>query len=190
VPTRLPIAFAALLTLAACGFSTGPPPQHVLRATAQESFWRNLAPLCGHSYAGRMVEGGDSTYIRNRVSIRVRECGPEVVRIGFVIGPDTSRTWTVRKVPGALTLTHDVAGDPVTGYGGVTRVPGTGTLQEFTADTFTARTLPPAAHNVWWLEIVPGATLTYGVGRPGVRRRFRLEFDLRHPADVPVAAPR
>jgi hypothetical protein len=36
--------------------------------------------------------------------------------------------------------------------------------------------LPPAAQNVWSLEIDPGRTLAYTLGRPGVTRRFRVEF--------------
>jgi hypothetical protein len=179
------IALAAALSLAACGFSLGPAPRPALRSTAQEGFWRRLTQLCGNAYQGRMVEGADSTFVHNRLVMHVRDCQPQQVRIGFIIGPDPSRSWTVRKVPGGLTLTHDVAGERVTGYGGVTRGAGSAERQDFAADTATARMLPPAARNVWSLEIVPGHTFTYGVGRPGVQRRFRLQFDLAHP----VAAP-
>jgi hypothetical protein len=181
------LATAAVLALAGCGFSLGPPPAPGMRPDAQEGFWERLTRLCGSAYAGRMVEGTDSTFVRHRLVMHVRDCQAREVRIGFTIGPDPSRTWIVRKVQGGLALTHEVAGDPVTGYGGVTRVAGTPDVQAFAADSATARMLPSAAQNVWWLEILPGRTFTYGVGRPGVRRRFRLEFDLAHPLAAPPA---
>ncbi|HEU4559277.1 MAG TPA: hypothetical protein VFS20_15580 [Longimicrobium sp.] len=178
---------AAALLLSACGFSVGAVPQTRLRSTAQEVFWQRLTHLCGRAYEGRMVEGTDSVFVRNRLVMHVRDCGADEVRIGFAIGPDPSRAWTVRKVAGGLALSHDVRGEQVTGYGGATRTAGTAERQEFAADTFTARILPPAAQNVWSLEIDPGRTFIYGVGRPGVQRRFRLSFDLRHA--VPAPAP-
>jgi hypothetical protein len=128
-----------------------------------------------------MAEGTDPTFVRNRLLIHVRQCSPAEVRIGFVIGPDSSRSWIVRRVDGALALTHDVPGGEATGYGGVTLTPGTAERQDFAADSATARMLPPAARNVWSLEILDGSTFAYTVARPGVRQRFRLEFDLRRP---------
>lgn len=174
----------AALIVSACGFSFGAAPEANLRSTNQEVFWRRLTQLCGRSYPGRMTEGTDSVFVHNRLLLRVRDCADGEVRLGFVIGPDSARTWIVRRVPGGLALTHDVRGDRVTGYGGETRTAGTADRQEFAADTFTARLLPPAAHNLWALEIVPGRTLVYSVGRPEVQRRFRLEFDLRRPVAV------
>ncbi|HSU15071.1 hypothetical protein [Longimicrobium sp.] len=179
---------AALLfsaTLAGCWFGVGPPPQQALRSTVQEVFWRRLTQLCGRAFEGRMAEGADSVFVRNRLVMHVRDCRADEVRIGFVIGPDPSRTWVVRRVDGALALTHEVAGDAVSGYGGVTRDAGTPERQDFAADSATARMLPPAAHNVWSLEILDGRTFAYTVGRPGVRQRFRLEFDLRHAVASP-----
>jgi len=185
VPLARPlIALAALLALAGCGFGVGPRP--ALRSMAQEGFWQRLSQLCGSAHAGRMVEGTDSVFARNRLVMHVRDCSAAEVRIGFAIGPDASRTWVVRKLPGRLALSHDVAGEAVTGYGGVTRTAGTADRQDFAADTFTARLLPPAASNVWSLEIDPGRTFAYTVGRPGVQRRFRLEFDLRRTAAAPA----
>ena len=147
----------------------------------QEVFWRRLGQLCGRAYEGRMAEGTDSTFVRHRLLMQVRDCSPDEVRIGFVIGPDSSRTWIVRRTEGGLALRHDVREGDVSGYGGVTRGPGTAQRQDFAADSATARMLPPAANNVWSLEILNGQTFAYTVGRPGVRQRFRLEFDLRRP---------
>ena len=147
----------------------------------QEVFWRRLGQLCGRAFEGRMAEGTDSTFVRHRLVMQVRDCSPDEVRIGFVIGPDSSRTWIVRRTERGLALRHDVREGEVSGYGGVTRGPGTAERQDFAADSATARMLPPAANNVWSLEILDGQTFAYTVGRPGVRQRFRLEFDLRRP---------
>lgn len=190
------VATLLLAALAGCGTSLSPGAAGAgasLRSTVQEAFWQRLGSLCGQAYEGRMVEGSDSTFIRNRVLIHVRDCSENTVRIGFVIGPDPSRTWVIRRVDGALSLRHDVAGGGTdrepSGYGGLTTGPGTPTVQEFHADSATAHLLPPAAHNVWLIELDPGRTLAYTVARPGVARRFRLEFDLRHPV-APPPAPR
>jgi hypothetical protein len=177
------IGLAAALALAACGVGSAPRP--AMLSVAQQVFWQRLMQLCGRAYEGRMVEGTDTVFARNRLVMQVRDCTAAEVRIGFAIGPDPSRTWVVRKVPGGLALAHDVRGEGVTGYGGTTRTAGTPNRQDFAADTFTARLLPPAANNLWSLEIVPGRTFTYVVGRPGVQRRFRIEFDLRHAVAPP-----
>jgi hypothetical protein len=133
-----------------------------------------------------MVEGTDTVFVRNRLVLDAASCTENEVRLGFVIGPDSSRTWIVRRVPARLALTHEVrdvngSEDRISGYGGTTTGPGTPGRQDFRADTFTARLLPPAAGNVWSLEIAPGRTFDYTVWKPGVRQRFRLEFDLAHP---------
>ena|GEM_PF-1694860 len=176
-------AAALLLSQAACGMAIGPPPQPQLLSTGQEGFWQRLTQLCGERHAGRMVEGTDSVFVRHRLSIQVGGCTAREVRIGFVIGPDSSRSWVVRKVEGGLVLRHELSdagtGDGVSGYGGRTRTPGSPARQDFVADEETGRLLPAAASNVWSLELVPGRTLTYTVSRPGAARRFRLEFDLR-----------
>jgi len=179
---RRTAGLALLLALAGC--HVGPPPNPAVRSTDQEAFWQRLTRLCGQRFDGRMVEGTDSVFVRNRLSIHVGGCGPREVRIGFVIGPDSSRSWVVRRVDGTLALRHEVGGDGGTddrasGYGGRTRDTGSAARQDFFADAETGRLLPPAASNVWSLEVVPGRTLAYTVARPGARQRFRLEFDLR-----------
>jgi len=178
---RKSVAAAACLALAGCLFTVGPPPHAAVRSTEQEAFFRRLGQLCGHSYPGRMAEGTDTTFLHNRVAIHVRGCSADEVRIGFVIAEDTSRTWVVRRLPGGLSLTHDFPEAQVTGYGGTTVTRGTAERQDFAADTSTARRLPPAANNVWTLEMIDGTTFAYTVARAGVRQRFRLEFDLRSP---------
>jgi len=183
------IGLAAALVFAACGVGVRNAPEPGMLSVSQQVFWQRLMQLCGRAYAGRMVEGTDTVFARNPLVMHVRDCSPAEVRIGFAIGPDPSRTWVVRRVPGGLALAHDVRGEAVTGYGGTTRTAGSADRQDFAADTFTARLLPPAAQNVWSLEIAPGRTFAYTVARPGVQRRFRLEFDLRRPVPAPTPAP-
>jgi|SRR4051812_43232482 hypothetical protein len=185
---RRSAVIVTMLAVSSCGLALGPPPRQALRMS-QEAFWRRLTLLCGRAFEGRMAEGTDSVFVRNRLVMHVRDCRADEVRIGFVIGPDPSRTWVVRRVDGRLALTHEVASDAVSGYGGVTLAPGTAERQDFAADSATARMLPPAAHNVWSLEILDGRTFAYSVGRPGIRQRFRLEFDLRRPVAAPAANP-
>jgi hypothetical protein len=134
-----------------------------------------------------MTEGTDSVYLRNRVRIDVHECTADEVRIGFVIGPDSTRVWIVRRDADGLSLRHEMADpDPdagrISGYGGLSAPTGTAARQDFAADAMTARMLPAAAHDVWSLEIDPGRTFAYTLWQPGVARRFRLEFDLSRPA--------
>jgi len=167
-----------------------PAPRPELLSTGQAGFWQRLTQLCGERHDGRMTEGGDSVFMRHRLSIHVGGCTDREVRIGFVIGPDASRSWVVRRVEGGLALRHEMSDgggtdDRVSGYGGRTREPGSAARQDFVADEETGRLLPAAASNVWSLEIDPGRTLAYTVARPGATRRFRLEFDLRRPAAAP-----
>jgi hypothetical protein len=178
---RRTAAAAACLALAGCLFTVGPPPRPMARSAEQDAFFRRLTALCGHGYPGRMTEGADSTFAHNPLAIHVRGCTADEVRIGFIIAADSSRTWVVRRTPGGLALTHDFPEAQVTGYGGTTVTRGTSERQDFAADTATARRLPPAANNVWTLEIIGGSTFSYTVARAGVRQRFRLEFDLRNP---------
>jgi hypothetical protein len=187
VPPIRRLAPVLTILLAGCGFAIGPAPAASARSTDQAGFWTRLTALCGRTFEGRMTEGSDSVFVRNRLTATVRDCTAGEVRIGFAIGPDPSRTWIVRRTDAGLALRHEIADpDPgagrVSGYGGATRTPGTARRQDFAADSATARLLPPAAGNVWSLEIDPGRTLAYTVWRPGVARRFRLEFDLAHPA--------
>ena len=186
--TRLLLALTTLL--AGCGFSVRTQPPGGLRAIEQEAFWRRLTALCGHAYPGRATETTDTVFVRHPLAIHVRDCSEREIRVGFIIGPDASRTWVVRRVDGGLSLRHDVQpadSGTVSGYGGLTHGGGTAARQDFVADQETGRLLPPAAQNVWTLEIDPGRRLDYAVGRPGVQRRFRLTFDLSRPIAPTVA---
>lgn len=190
---RTTLLLAATCVLGACPLAIGPAPTASQIPTEQQVFWTRLKALCGHAYAGRMVEGDDSVYAANPPRIRVGGCTADTVRIGFHIAADTSREWIVARGGGGLRLRHlvrDEGGheERVSGYGGFTARRGSVARQDFAADSFTAQLLPPAAHNVWTLEIDPGRALAYTVWRPGTARRFRLLFDLGRPLPPGAAA--
>ena len=159
---------------------------------SQEAFWTALQSLCGRAFAGRLTVGGpaDSLFERGPLTMHVRQCSDNSVRIPFHVGENRSRTWVVTRTASGLRLKHDHrhedgSEDEITQYGGDTRDPGTATRQEFHADSLTASLIPAARTNVWTLEIVPGERAAYALRREGTDRRVRVEFDLK----TPIAAP-
>lgn len=195
---RVLLTFGIVLMtqLAGCAprsVSPGATATAVRNLTApQREFWQRLQSLCGRAFQGRLTASnpGDSIFARSVVIMHVRECSPGEVRVPLHVGEDRSRTWVITPVEGGLRLKHDHrhrdgSEDPVTQYGGDTRVAGTESRQEFHADSLTATLIPAARTNVWTIEIVPGATFAYGLRREGTDRRFRVEFDLTRQ----VAAP-
>jgi len=122
--------------------------------------------------------------------MHVRSCDLAEIRIPFHVGPDRSRTWVVTPTSVGLRLKHDHrhedgSEDAVTQYGGDTRGQGDPVAQDFYADAITASLVPEAVTNVWTLEIRPGELFAYALRREGSDRRFRVEFDLTRPVDVP-----
>ena len=112
------------------------------------------------------------------------------MRVPFHLGDDRSRTWVISRTPGGLRLKHDHrhedgTEDSITQYGGDTTGSGSAERQEFSADAHTAALVPPAATNVWTLEILPGEMFVYDLRREGSERRFRVEFDLSQPIPTP-----
>ncbi|HEX6309985.1 MAG TPA: hypothetical protein VFZ69_17565 [Longimicrobiales bacterium] len=168
--------------LASC---VGDTPGARTAAMAQDTFWSALQDLCGSAHEGTVIEAppGDTTFAGKQLVMHVRSCTDDTVRIPFHVGADRSRTWVVSRSGGALVLKHDHrhedgAEDEITQYGGTAREGGTGSAQEFPADSFTATLIPAAARNVWTLEVDPGSRFAYALRREGTDRRFRLEFDL------------
>jgi hypothetical protein len=186
---RMPIALASLLALAACAVVPRSAP-------SQEQFYARLRALCGHAYEGRLVthEAADREMEAARLSIQVRSCSDDELRIPFHVGNDHGRIWVVSRNPGGgLHLRHehrraDGSEEAVSGYGGDTAGPGNPRRQEFPADQasrdlFVRENAPASITNVWAIEIVPGRLLAYELRRPG--RFFRAEFDLTRPAAAP-----
>lgn len=159
-----------------------------------DRFWDRLGALCGRAYAGRPVEAppGDTTFTGRALVMHVRECGAREIRIPFHVGDDRSRTWVLTRTNAGIRLKHDHrhqngSEDEVTQYGGDARLPGSDGLLEFPADSHTAALIPPAAANVWTIEVEPGHRFVYALRREGTDRRFRIEFDLSR--EVPTPPP-
>ncbi|HUF28554.1 MAG TPA: hypothetical protein VMM18_16365 [Gemmatimonadaceae bacterium] len=176
----------SLALLAACAPGEEQPPQ--------EQFWSSLEALCGQAYEGELVEGNpaDSAFIGRTLTMYVRECGDDEIRIPFYAGEDRSRTWVITRTDTGLRLKHDHrhqdgTEDAVTQYGGDTQEGGTAQVQEFHADAHTAQLIPAASTNIWTVEVVPGEKYGYALRRVGTDRRFRVEFDLTNPVAPPPA---
>lgn len=167
--------------------------EHDDEADPQATFWRHLTALCGQAFAGRLVEAAPATretFAGHAVVMHVRRCAQDRIEIPFHLGENRSRTWIVTRTTAGLRLQHehrreDGSVERLTQYGGSTVEPGTATRQEFPADEFTARLLPPAATNVWAIELEPGVRFLYELRRVGDDRRFAVEFDLSQPIDSP-----
>ncbi|MDQ3242228.1 MAG: hypothetical protein M3Q09_00645 [Gemmatimonadota bacterium] len=188
------LVYAAKLT--ACASLTPESIPQVTERLAlspiQQDFWNHLRSLCGRAFAGRLTHtnASDSVFARSAVIMHVRECSSSAIRVPLHVGDDRSRTWVITPVQGGLRLKHDHrhadgTEDRITQYGGDTRGPGTALRQEFHADSLTAELIPAARTNVWAIEILPGATFSYGLRREGTDRRFRVEFDITKPVALP-----
>ncbi len=158
-----------------------------------DEFFDNLAALCGQAFTGEVlyVSEGNTAFDDQELVMHIRECHDDVLYIPFHVGENRSRTWVITRTESGLRLKHDHrhedgTDEDLTMYGGDTSEPGTGTRQEFPADDETAQMLPPAATNVWTIEIVPGETFVYALRRAeGPRARFA--FDLTNPVEPPPA---
>ncbi len=69
-------------------------------------------------------------------------------------------------------------------YGGHTTNEGTETTQFFPADRATPRA---GSGNIWWIELLPGKSLTYNLRRMASDRSFTFRFDLTKPVAAPAA---
>ena len=161
-------------------------------ATPMETFWQSLQALCGRAFEGRVTESIPPYTLMQRATLtmQVRECSADSIRIPFHVGANRSRTWVVSRTGTGLRLKHDHrhedgSEDAVTQSGGDTRAATGAARQEFHADAHTASLLPAAATNVWTIEIVPGHRFVYALRREGTERRFRAEFDLTRPVPAP-----
>ena len=169
----------------------GPPDPD---SDPQLTFWSSLEELCGHAFEGQVTESvpPDPAFENVPVIMHVRSCDLAEIRIPFHVGDDRSRTWVVTPTSVGLRLKHahrhaDGTEDEISQYGGDTRGQGDPSVQEFLADELTARLVPEAALNVWSLEVRPGEIFVYQLRREGEDRRFRVEFDLSEPVEVPLA---
>jgi hypothetical protein len=166
-------------------------------AQAQPSnvvFWNELQKLCGKAFAGSVAAApaDDTTFKDKKLVMHVRACGPNRIRIPFVVGDDRSRTWVLSRKGVRIELRHDhrhADGQPdkVTMYGGWTTSVGSTRTQVFPADQKTVDVIAAAATNVWWIELIPGDSFSYNLRRMGSERYFSIKFDLKTQIDAPAA---
>jgi len=188
------IASAASIAIVVLAAACRPLPgtRQPGRAVTQEIFWSSLQSLCGRAFSGTLTEGNaaDSVFRREALMMHVRECTPSVIRIPLHAGADRSRTWVLTRTDAGLRLKHDHrhsdgTEDRITQYGGDTRGNGIAKKQEFHADAHTASLIPAARTNVWTVEVVPNTLFVYALRREGTDRRFRIDFDLTKPVQLP-----
>jgi hypothetical protein len=161
---------------------------------ASAVFWTELQKLCGKAFAGTVAAApaDDTTFKDKTLVMHVRSCEKDRIRIPFVVGQDRSRTWVLTQRDDTILLKHDHrhedgTPDKVTMYGGLTTSVGMPARQMFPADQETVRTIPAAATNVWWIDLVPGEHFTYNLRRLGTERYFSIRFDLKTPVRTPAA---
>ena len=160
----------------------------------QTEFWNSLKSVCGQSFEGEVLRAPESdTNFRNkRLVMHVRSCEEGVIKIPFIVGDDYSRTWVFRMLSDGIQLKQDHrhkdgSPDRITMYGGTTSNSGRATVQYFPADEETAKLLPAASGNVWWVDMVPGKHFTYHLRRMGSETWFSIRFDLSKTIETPAA---
>ena len=153
-----------------------------------------MQKLCGKAFNGTVAAApADDTMFKDKTLVmHVRSCEADRIRIPFVVGEDRSRTWVLTRKGDRLLLKHDHRHqdgkpDRVTMYGGLTTSVGMPTRQMFPADQETVETIPAAATNVWWIDLVPGESFSYNLRRLGSERHFSIRFDLKNGVRPPEA---
>lgn len=155
-------------------------------------FWANLQALCGKSFEGTITEApANDSFRGKKLTMHVKSCSNNKIRIPFVVGEDYSRTWILTFENDLITLKHDHrhedgSEDKITQYGGTASNPGLENLQMFPADNFTCNLLGYACTNVWYLSLT-NETFGYHLVRIGSDRKFSVQFDLQNPIENPNA---
>ena len=180
----IPSLFSSVIALALMVSPVMAESQQAEPASAlnenQQAFFNHVASMCGARYEGESVfpeDPGDA--FRGQLLVAVIEsCEVDEIRIPFLVGPDSSRTWVLTRTAEGLQLKHDHrhedgTPDEVTLYGGVATDPGSPLSQSFPADSYTADLIPEASSNEWFLSFsADGQELTYYLERHG-KPRFK-----------------
>lgn len=156
-----------------------------------EKFWLNLKAHCGKAYEGKLVQPAeDVVFGGKKLVIYLRTCEEGMITIPFHVGEDKSRTFILTYAGDRIQLKHDHrhrdgSEDEITQYGGLNTNSGLENIQFFPADAETARIIPAASTNVWWITVDEN-TFTYNLQRMGTDRPpFKVVFDLTNPVDPP-----
>ncbi len=206
MPAILFVTLAACSTPPTINASSNPaqaiPDSASAIADSQQAFFDRIATLCGQSFAGSVLidrpeSTGPNAFHGQPLTMHVRECSDQEIRIPFHVGADRSRTWVLTRTSNGMRLKHDHrledgSDDPVTMYGGDTANNGSVERQEFPVDQFskqmfTREGMTVSNTNVWAIEIEPGQRFVYELARTDQDRLFRVGFDLTKPITAPPA---
>ena len=180
------ILAAAVLTLSTLTASQA-------AAEPRDAWFANLTALCGQTYEGRVVttDAADADFAGKTLTMTVRDCSADEIRIPFAVGEDRSRTWVITRTADGIRLKHDHRGtdgrpDGLHWYGGTTTTAGTATRQDLPVDAysiemFNAWDASVSTTNVWALEVHHAQMFAYELRREN--RHFRVEFDLTRPVN-------
>jgi len=154
-----------------------------------------LTALCGQAFEGRVTSDDprDAEFAAQTLTMHVRDCGSDVVRVPFHVGEDRSRVWVFTRMDdGGIELKHnhrheDGEQDVLSWYGGRTVGAAAGAALDFPADQFSKdlferEAIPASMANTWSVS-VSEAAYVYELNRP--ERHFRAEFDLTTPVQTP-----
>lgn len=154
-------------------------------------FWETLQTHCGNAYAGKLADGQDRPEFTGDLVMHVKTCSDTEIKIPFFVGDDLSRTWILTKDENHLIqLKHDHrhedgSEEDINFYGGKSTNVGHANFQFFPADPETAKIIPDASSNVWWIEL-SDKEYSYNLNRLAADRApFRVEFDLIKTIDTP-----
>jgi hypothetical protein len=181
--TRIFISFIAVGLLIglviAQSHAESPAPTSALN-TNQQAFFDKVKSMCGARFEGKSVfpdDPGDAFRGHTLVAV-IETCDADEIRVPFIVGSDTSRTWLLARTVNGLQFKHDHrhtdgTPDEVTLYGGIAIEAGSPLSQSFPADSYTADLIPEASTNEWFLSFSDdGQQLTYYLERHG-KARFK-----------------
>tara|TARA_R100000935_G_C2838921_1_gene169855 strand:+ start:3170 stop:3733 length:564 start_codon:yes stop_codon:yes gene_type:complete len=154
-----------------------------------ELFWDNLKELCGKAYEGKLDESiKNDSFSGKKLIMQVWKCDDNTIKIPFYVGEDKSRTWVFTLEGDRIKLKHDHSHedgslDSITQYGGLSTNAGLESLQFFPADEETAKLIPAASSNVWWITL-DESIFSYNLKRIGTDNpAFNVYFDLSKPLE-------
>lgn len=158
---------------------------------SSNQFWERLQTHCGKAYAGKLAEGQDRPEFSGDLVMHVKSCSDDEIKIPFFVGEDLSRTWILTKDDqNLIQLKHDHrhedgSEETINFYGGKSTNFGHADFQFFPADPLTAKMIPAAASNVWWIELSDNQ-YSYNLNRlSSDNTPFRVEFDLTEVIETP-----
>lgn len=158
---------------------------------SSNQFWERLQTHCGKAYAGKLAEGQDRPEFSGDLVMHVKSCSDDEIKIPFFVGEDLSRTWILTKDDqNLIQLKHDHrhedgSEETINFYGGKSTNFGHADFQFFPADPLTAKMIPAAASNVWWIELSDNQ-YSYNLNRlSSDNTPFRVEFDLTEAIETP-----